>query len=147
MTRGPQPVPAIERWRKYVEKTETCWIWMGAKQGRGYGRFKVADKILLVHRWTYEWFVGPIPEGLTIDHLCRNPSCVRPDHLEPVTREENSWRGNTNKDKTECLNGHELSGANVYVPPSRPQVRECRICRVDRARARREARTAQPRAA
>lgn len=150
MTRGPKRRPPIERWREQVEKTDACWLWIGAKQSGGYGRFKAeggrAGKVVLVHRWTYEHFVGPIPDGLTIDHLCRNTSCVNPAHMEPVTREVNAWRGNTNKDKTHCAYGHELTPENVYVAPKRPTTRDCRKCRKARRRARYE-RDVQARAA
>lgn len=122
--------PAAARFMALVDKSDACWMWLGATQAGGYGRFMDADgKPVLAHRWSYEHHVGPIPDGLTIDHLCRNTSCVRPDHLEPVTRSLNSWRASTNKDKTHCKRGHELTPANVYSPPSRPQVRDCRTCR------------------
>jgi hypothetical protein len=136
----------MERWLERVDKTETCWNWTGAKQDNGYGRFSLGGKgarIVLVHRWAYEQFVGPIPEGLTIDHLCRNTACVNVAHMEVVTRAENAYRGNTNKDKTHCDQGHELTPENVYVPPKRPTVRDCRTCR----RARRLARYERDKAA
>lgn len=131
MSRGPKPRPAIERWERLVIKVDDgCWLWTGATQAGGYGRFFGEDrKAVLVHRWTYEHFVGPIPDGLTIDHLCRNTSCVNPDHLEPVTREVNAHRGNPNAGKTHCTNGHEFTPENTYVPPKRPGVRACRACR------------------
>ena len=77
--------------------------------------FGGAQGLVLAHRWSYEHHVGPIPEGLTVDHLCRNTSCVNPEHMEVVTREENAYRGSRNKDKTHCDKGHELTAANVYV--------------------------------
>lgn len=103
-----------ERWRKHgrtelsarpsredrfwakVQKTETCWLWTAAKNGPGYGQFGLGtreDGLVFAHRFAYELVVGPIPEGLVIDHLCRTPACVRPDHLEPVTMRENMRRG------------------------------------------------------
>ena len=121
--------PAARFWAK-VERTESCWGWTGAKQPEGYGRFFAgAGRLVLAHRWSYEHHVGPIAEGMTIDHLCRNTSCVNPAHMEVVTRELNAWRGNPNKDKTHCKRGHALAGENVYVPPKRPTVRACRTCR------------------
>lgn len=140
MKRGPRPRPVIERWEALVEKTDDCWNWLGAKQVGGYGRFKAeggrTGPVVLVHRWTYEHFVGPIPDGLTIDHLCRNTSCVNPEHMEPVTREVNAWRANPNKDKTHCQYGHELTPDNVYRAPKRPQIRDCIKCRKTRRKAR-----------
>jgi hypothetical protein len=70
-----------------------CWEWIGTCQSNGYGAFAVAGKTLRAHRWAYEHFVGPIPVGLTIDHLCRNRTCVNPEHMEPVTSAENTRRG------------------------------------------------------
>jgi hypothetical protein len=76
-------------WAK-VDKTETCWLWTGAMLN-GYGKFW-AGKTVFAHRWSYERFIGPIPKGLHLDHLCRVPACVRPDHLEAVTNRENVLR-------------------------------------------------------
>ncbi len=84
---------------KYTVRTEGagCWIWIGAKRG-GYGRFKVAgQKSVTAHRASYELHVGPIPEGMQLDHLCRNPACVNPSHLEPVSAAENVRRGDAGK--------------------------------------------------
>lgn len=142
MTRGVKPRPAAARFWEHVTKTDTCWLWTGATQGNGYGRFNDGTRLVLVHRWSYEHHIGPIPEGLTIDHVkargCRHTNCVNPAHLEPVTRAVNAWRGNPNKDKTHCDHGHELTPENVYVSPSRPTVRDCRTCRRARGRARYE---------
>lgn len=135
--------PAAERFWSMVEKTEACWLWMGAKQPEGYGRFGAGKgRSPLAHRYAYEQLVGPIPDGLTIDHLCRNTSCVNPAHLEPVSREENAYRGNRNVAKTHCDHGHEFTPANIYVPPKRPQVRECRTCRAESSRRYHQARKA-----
>jgi hypothetical protein len=110
-----------------------CWLWTGAgSTGRdGYGRYKLGDHLLQAHRIAYQWLVGPIPEGLTLDHLCRRPSCVRPDHLEPVTNRENILRGTSNSArnarKTHCHRGHPFDEANTYPHPSGG--RDCRTCR------------------
>jgi hypothetical protein len=70
-----------------------CWIWTRATDWKGYGHFTVGNTSVRAHRAMYEERYGPIPEGLVIDHLCRTPSCVNPDHLEPVTALENHRRG------------------------------------------------------
>lgn len=69
-----------------------CWEWLGSKTSNGYGQVAIKREIFKAHRVVYEWLVGTIPRGLEIDHLCRNRSCVRPDHLEPVTRVVNIRR-------------------------------------------------------
>jgi hypothetical protein len=79
-------------WEK-VDKTDTCWLWTGSSDRLGYGRFSTWPSVTLAHRFAYELLAGPIPDGLVIDHLCRTPSCVNPDHLEPVTQRENLRRG------------------------------------------------------
>lgn len=72
-----------------------CWVWTAARHGKGYGMFSVDRKRKVrAHRFAYEMMVGPIPEGLDLDHLCRNRACVNPEHLEPVTRSVNLKRGN-----------------------------------------------------
>lgn len=74
------------------EPTSGCWLWTGAMQPKGYGTVKVDGRVWLAHRAVYTAHVGPIPAGLDLDHKCRNRSCVRPDHLEPVTHAENLQR-------------------------------------------------------
>jgi hypothetical protein len=107
-----------------------CWLWNGERNRRGYGRFNLRRKHVAAHRHGYERAIGPIPEGLQIDHLCRNPSCVNPAHLEAVTCRENLLRGNTlqakNAAKTHCFRGHEFTPENTYHPPSGGRV--CRTC-------------------
>lgn len=139
MSRGPAPRPAVERFAAKVLKTDGCWNWTGATQAGGYGRFMVSSRpnvLVLAHRFAYEQACGPIADDLTIDHLCRNTSCVNPEHLEPVTREENALRGSRNAAKTHCSQGHEFTPENTYVAPSRPNVRCCRACRAATQRGR-----------
>ena len=81
-----------ERFWFKVNKTDTCWLWTGALRGDGYGKFHVKRKWVYAHRFAYELLVGPIPDGLELDHLCRIRNCVRPSHLEPVTHQENMQR-------------------------------------------------------
>ena len=122
---------------KHVEKTDGCWLWRGAIKPDGYGQVRRHPRRnIYAHRFAYELEVGPIPEGLTLDHLCRVRACVRPSHLEPVTMLENLRRGNgvgaVNSRKTHCPRGHEYNVANTRYYRGE---RNCRAC--DRARRRR----------
>ena len=83
----------LERFFNKVNKTDTCWLWTSAKNIDGYGIFRINGKNILSHRLSYELYIGKIPEGLQIDHLCRVRDCVNPDHLDPVTQAENIRRG------------------------------------------------------
>lgn len=74
--------------------SDGCWEWQGWKSGNGYGQTKIHGKTVMVHRFVYESHFGPIPKGLVLDHLCKNRSCCNPFHLEPVTPQENTLRGN-----------------------------------------------------
>ena len=105
-----------------------CWVWKANRHYLGYGRIQVEGSSRYAHRVSYELFVGPIPEGLTIDHLCRNRSCVNPKHLEPVTHAEDMARS-APATKTHCKNGHPLSGPNLYVNATSGR-RQCRACMV-----------------
>lgn len=109
-----------------------CWLWVGDCDSLGYGRFyewtNGRSRVRLAHRVVYEFERGEIPEGLDLDHLCRNPSCVNPDHLEPVTHAVNMARG-AHAMKTHCKNGHAFSGENLIRRPDKPKARECRACR------------------
>lgn len=89
MPRGKKPIPALERFIAKVAFGEH-WVWMAVRTEHGYGVFSGNQ----AHRWAYEQWVGSIPEGFVIDHLCRIPSCVHPDHLEAVTQRENLRRSN-----------------------------------------------------
>lgn len=128
-----------------------CVVFPGNPSQR-YGRIKCHDKPLSVHRIMYEDFVGPIPVGLQIDHLCRNMRCVNPAHLEPVTGRQNTLRGvgptAQNARKTHCVHGHEFTEDNTYV--ERGGGRHCREChriRLRRLRLRRRLQREQQRAA
>lgn len=107
---------------KAVINWETgCWEWKGAKAGKGYGAIRVeAKRNAPAHRVAYELIEGPIPEGLQLDHLCRNHACVNPAHLEPVTNRENQLRSPVsrtaqNASKTHCKNGHEFTPENTRM--------------------------------
>ena len=109
-----------------VAFTEECWLWLGKPKESGYGRFHFAGRTEYAHRASYRLFVGPIPAGLTLDHLCRTPLCVNPDHLEAVTMRENLLRGTgpsaANARKERCKHGHPFTHVN-----SRGE-RVCRTC-------------------
>lgn len=136
-------------WAKVKIMPSGCWEWQGGVQGRmRYGRLRIAGKSKQAHRYFYQELVGPIPEKRQTDHLCRNPKCVNPMHLEPVSGGENTLRGvglsAQNAQKTHCLRGHSLDLFNTYHPPAKPRARYCRICQSIRrhtySRRRREAR-------
>lgn len=130
--------PAVERfWEKVTPGEGDCWEWLGAKNSAGYARLAIGRGHVRAHRFAFELLVGPIPEGLVLDHLCRNRGCVNPKHLEPVTT-ENVRRGEAVK--THCIRGHELTDENVYVKKNDGQ-RRCRLCRNAWHRARRASQT------
>lgn len=118
-------------WAK-VNKTETCWLWTAHDNGLGYGQFWVPEKQRLVyaHRFAYELLVGPIPEGLVLDHLCLTPRCVNPRHLEAAAFRENVARAA--RLKTHCPQGHPYDIANTWL--DKYGKRHCRACNRDRAR-------------
>jgi len=130
-----------ERFWSRVDKdgSNGCWLWngyqnLGASKGPlGYGYFRIGKKFYRAARLAYEWLRGPIPEGLHLDHLCRNPPCVNPEHLEPVTPQENTLRGETMAAKyavrESCKNGHLFTGEK-----SRRGGRRCRTCEAERTR-------------
>jgi len=116
-----------------IDPKTKCWNWTAAKVRGGYGLFMVDRRGTMAHRWAYERFRGPIEDGGQLDHVCRNPGCVNPAHLEIVSPRENIARGTTaeaNKRRgasvTHCPQGHPYSGSNLYVKPNGR--RECRAC-------------------
>lgn len=119
-----------DRFWSYVDRTSECWLWLGGRTPNGYGKFWLNGGTALAHRVAYKTTKGPIPEGLHIDHLCRVPLCVRPDHLEPVTPQVNTLRGigpaSRNARKTHCPQGHPYSEANTGV--QRYAGRVARVC-------------------
>jgi hypothetical protein len=129
-------------WAKVERRAaDECWPWRGAGNGHGYGHVLRERRTVPAHRVAYELVVGPIPTGLTLDHLCRNRLCVNPAHLEPVTHRVNTLRGcgpaARRATVTHCPYGHAYTPENTYV--SRRNQRECRTCRTQRSRMRQAA--------
>ena len=129
----------IERFIDKLQLLDSgCWEWTACKDKDGYGVFSIrinsgrGFKNVKAHRFSYEYFVGTIPDGLEIDHLCRNRSCVNPSHMESVTNAENNRRGISpsaqNKRKTHCVHGHEFSEENTIFYK---RGRACKACRSD----------------
>lgn len=110
---------------------DECWEWNGAS-GRGYGLISDGSgRLRPAHRMMYELLVGPVPEGLDLDHLCRNRGCINPKHLEPVTHKVNINRGRkANAEKTHCKNGHPFNDENTRrsVRKNGRQRRDCLSC-------------------
>ena len=122
-------------WPK-VHKTDTCWLWIGAINPNGYGRFQYNGSIGYAHRWAYEQAHGPIPDGMDIDHLCRVRHCVNPDHMEAVSRRKNILRGEHPSAKLHrnnmCKHGHVRNSDNAYINSHGWWI--CRVCRRNRKR-------------
>lgn len=158
---GPKRRPLEERFWAKVQKTDGCWLWTGNISPEGYGRIgELPRRTAHAHRVAYELLIGPIPDGLKLDHLCHNADltcpggdaclhrrCVNPNHLEAVTLRENNLRGlglaARKSQQTHCVNGHPFDLLNTYYRPD-DGTRMCRAChkerRQQRARRKREAR-------
>jgi hypothetical protein len=123
---------AADRFRgKFLIAPSGCWIWMGSTTAEGYGRFSIDRKGMYAHRASHELFVGPVPDGFQVDHLCRRTRCVNPMHLQAVPPRVNLLRsmGITAMAaaKTRCSEGHLFDSENTYIDPRGR--RQCRICR------------------
>ncbi len=152
----PRGATEEERFWSKVDAEGDCWIWIGAIGNHGYGVFCETGarsgqrKTRTAHRYAYEALVGPIPDGMTLDHLCRTRPCLNPDHLEICSLSENVRRAQAGRAKlrpkpqkvrkerqprTHCRQGHPFSGDNLYVVPGRGQ-RTCRTCKAANGRER-----------
>lgn len=145
----PPGLTVAERWWRMVDtagpiaknhpELGVCWLWTG-RRARGYGLFSIKrGNGVSAHRFAYELLVGPIPEGLVLDHFaCDNRQCCNPAHVRPVTRAENTARGTSgnpgNGRKTHCKRGHPFDERNTYNDPN--GTRSCRACRGIRHRER-----------
>lgn len=153
-----------------VEMDGTCWIWTGRRNAAGYGQLEAGGRPWKAHRYVYTQVKGPIPDGLTLDHLCRRPACVNPDHLQPVSMAENLRRaeanriidrveslsvaavalrapaatrgvdGRPNSRKVECPKGHPYDDENTLHVKEGRRCRTCRREQVREAQRRRRAR-------
>jgi hypothetical protein len=124
--------------RRFLDKVAPdpdsgCWLWTGQIGNNGYARFRYKGG-QLGHRYAYEAAVGPVPEGLELDHLCRVRSCVNPEHLEAVTHRENCIRGLRGSLTTHCPHGHEYTPENTTHNSKGGRV--CRACKKEEARRR-----------
>lgn len=131
--------PVLDRVLDKIEVTDACWIWTGARNNRGYGQIRDENaQMVMAHRAVWEAVVGPIPDGLVLDHLCRVQWCVNPDHLEPVTQAENLLRGTTvnaaHASRTHCPQGHPYAPPHLII--ERDGSRKCRTCKNNRRRKR-----------
>ena len=138
--RGRFPTDIRTRILESIVRTDAgCWEWTKTLNPLGYGRMAVGSRadgtrrLTTPHRASYEAFVGPIPDGADLDHLCRNKRCVNPAHLEPVTHSENLRRHYATV--TTCPHGHAYDEANTYRDTSGK--RRCRACMRERQRIRR----------
>ena len=142
MTKAQNQKIAVLRWLEKIRVSESrfygdspCWEWVGCIHPvTGYGQFKFGGHLSNPHRFAYSYFIGTIPTGLEVDHLCRTRHCCNPMHLEAVTVQENRKRRNMHQ--TYCKNGHPFTPDNTYLRNTK--TRACRMCNAIRQREQRE---------
>lgn len=122
--------PVEERFWEKVDASGDCWEWTASLNHNGYGKFGISPShSVLAHRFAWQTLIGDIPERMVIDHLCRNPRCVNPDHLRVTTRRQNTIAGYNppalNARKTHCSQGHVYDEANIRITKTG---RRCRTC-------------------
>lgn len=131
---GRLTLPTVEDrfFGKVYASDDGCWIWTAYLNEAGYGQFGDQGRVHLAHRWAWVHLRGDLPPDLTLDHLCRTPSCVNPWHMEPVSLAENIRRAATVRNygppMTVCGNGHPLNKENAYQRPGRRNSLACRAC-------------------
>lgn len=129
-TKAPRYPTQLQRFYAMEKPSEPCWIWPFKIDARGYGKVKYQGRARKAHQVVYEHYVGPVPDGLELDHLCRITDCVNPSHLEPVTHMENIRRRTAAK--THCHKGHEYTAENTYTGGGKRQCRTCQRMAVAR---------------
>lgn len=134
MRRAPTKVVLEQRLRFYILPNlsdDECWLWTARRLTCGYGSLGFQKRRRLAHVWAYECWIGQIPEGFQIDHLCRNRRCINPRHLEAVTQRTNILRGTgptaLRANQTHCIRGHLLAGENLRIVRA-TGYRQCRVC-------------------
>lgn len=139
MLTKPTPPMTDEQAERFWSRIEVnqpsgCWEWTAGTFTGGYGQFRIGDRTWQAHRIAYSTLIHPIPEGMVTDHLCRNPRCCNPDHLQIVTNTENTNRNysppSQNRRKTHCHKGHPFTPDNLQH--SSRGNRNCRTCRNER---------------
>ena len=132
---------------KIQEDPQTgCWLWTASRNRNGYGHFyPVGNKHIFAHRWSYEFFVGPLSPDLDVDHLCNVRCCANPTHLRLCSHQENIFAAHSNappkqnRAKESCIAGHEFSGVNLITWfNSHREGRATRTCRICKNRRNRE---------
>jgi hypothetical protein len=137
-----KPKCVVERLVAHAKSEDECWGWPGSDSGNGYGRISVNGKTRATHIVMWELYHGElVPEGMVLDHKCRNRLCYNPSHLRPIPGVENTLIGEgptaKNARKTHCKRGHELAGDNLITRERNGrQHRECKACRDFRAKQR-----------
>lgn len=129
-----------QRFLTKIEVSDGCWLWTAYTNKDGYACTKWQGKSALTHRVIYELAFGPVPEGLTLDHLCRRRNCVNPNHLEAVKHSVNLARGdgfdvgNAQRSRTHCPSGHPYDEANTYLHRGKRSCKACALLRVAKLR-------------